>query len=85
MSIAQTVTPEIRAEDDGVVVLDVQNLRIHYQTPKGDVIAVNGISFQVAHGEILGVVGESGCGKTTTAMGIFRAVPAARLYCWRTG
>ena len=57
-------------------VLDVVNLRIHYETPRGDVIAVNGINFQVFQGEIVGLVGESGCGKSTVAMGILRAVPA---------
>lgn len=56
------------------VVLDVKNLRIHYETPRGDVIAVNGISFKVYRGEIVGLVGESGCGKTTAAMGILQLV-----------
>lgn len=56
------------------VVLDVRNLRIHYETPRGDVIAVNGISFKVYRGEIVGLVGESGCGKTTAAMGILQLV-----------
>ncbi len=64
-----------RAPNGRPVVLDVRDLRIHYRTPRGDAIAVNGISFQVYRGEIVGVVGESGCGKTTTAMGILRAVP----------
>ncbi|NLG98981.1 MAG: ABC transporter ATP-binding protein [Chloroflexi bacterium] len=58
------------------VVLEVNNLRIHYDTPKGDVIAVNGISFQVYRGEIVGLVGESGCGKSTAAMGILNLVQA---------
>jgi len=56
------------------VVLDVRNLRIHYETPRGSVIAVNGISFKVYRGEIVGLVGESGCGKTTAAMGILQLV-----------
>jgi oligopeptide/dipeptide ABC transporter ATP-binding protein len=56
------------------VVLDVKNLHIHYETPRGDVIAVNGISFKVYRGEIVGLVGESGCGKTTAAMGILQLV-----------
>lgn len=60
------------AEKD--VILDVKNLRIHYETPKGDVIAVNGVDFHVYKGEIVGLVGESGCGKTTTAMGILQLV-----------
>lgn len=58
------------------IVLDVKNLRIHYETPKGDVIAVNGISFNVKRGEIVGLVGESGCGKSTAAMGILDLVQA---------
>ncbi len=61
-----------QAEKD--VILDVKNLRIHYETPKGDVIAVNGVNFHVYKGEIVGLVGESGCGKTTTAMGVLQLV-----------
>src|SRR5262249_45436602 len=57
-------------------VLEVRDLRVHYSTPLGDVIAVNGISFNVQRGEILGLVGESGCGKSTTAMAILRLVQA---------
>ncbi len=56
------------------VVLDVNDLRVHYSTPRGDVIAVNGISFQVYQGETVGLVGESGCGKTTTAMALLRLI-----------
>ena len=60
--------------------LQVEDLRIHYETPEGDVIAVNGISFKVYRGELLGLVGESGCGKTTAAMGILRLVqPPGRI------
>jgi oligopeptide/dipeptide ABC transporter ATP-binding protein len=61
-------------------VLQVKDLRIHYETPRGAVIAVNGISFDVKRGETLGLVGESGCGKTTTGMGILRLVqPPGRI------
>lgn len=61
-------------------VLQVKNLRIHYETPRGDVIAVNGINFHVYKGETLGLVGESGCGKSTTVMGILRLVqPPGRI------
>jgi oligopeptide/dipeptide ABC transporter ATP-binding protein len=59
---------------DTQIALDVRGLHIHYQTPEGDVIAVNGVSFKVAKGELLGLVGESGCGKTTVAMGLLRLV-----------
>jgi oligopeptide/dipeptide ABC transporter ATP-binding protein len=60
--------------------LDVRDLRVHYPTPLGDVIAVNGVSFKVHQGETLGLVGESGCGKTTAAMAILRLVqPPGRI------
>jgi len=62
------------------IALSVEDLHIHYQTPEGDVIAANGVSFQVYRGELLGLVGESGCGKTTVAMGILRLVqPPGRI------
>ena len=56
------------------VVLDVRNLKVYYATPSGNVRAVDDVSFQVYEGEILGLVGESGCGKTTTAMAVLRMV-----------
>lgn len=62
------------------VVLDVVDLRVHYETPRGDVVAVNSVSFQIYKGETVGLVGESGCGKTTTAMAILRLVqPPGRI------
>ena len=61
-------------------VLEVKDLRVHYATPLGDVIACNGINFKVYRGETLGLVGESGCGKTTAAMGVLRLVqPPGRI------
>jgi len=54
------------------IVLDVQGLKVYYETPTGDVKAVDDVSFQIYQGEIVGLVGESGCGKTTTAMAILR-------------
>ncbi|MEM9952794.1 MAG: ABC transporter ATP-binding protein [Chloroflexota bacterium] len=65
---------------DQSVVLDVNDLHIFYETPKGDVRAVDGISFQLYEGETLGLVGESGCGKTTAAMGILQLIsPPGRI------
>jgi len=62
------------------IALDVRDLHVHYKTPEGDVIAVNGIYFKVYKGELVGLVGESGCGKTTAAMGILRLVqPPGRI------
>ena len=57
------------------VILDVRDLKVYYATPRGDVLAVNGISFKIHEGETLGLIGESGCGKSTAAMGILRLVP----------
>ena len=47
------------------VVLDVRGLKVYYATPAGNVRAVDDVTFQVYQGEILGLVGESGCGKST--------------------
>jgi peptide/nickel transport system ATP-binding protein len=52
--------------------LEVRDLRVHYRTARGPVHAVDGVSFTVNRGERFGMVGESGCGKTTTAMTILR-------------
>jgi len=61
-------------------VLEVQKLRVHYATPSGDVIAVNGVDLKVFEGETIGLVGESGCGKSTLAMSILRLVqPPGRI------
>jgi len=57
-------------------VLEVRDLRTHFFTDDGVVKAVNGVSFQVFPGETLGVVGESGCGKSVTALSILRLIPS---------
>ena len=55
--------------------LDIQNLKISFSTPSGKVTAVNGISFHLNQGETLALVGESGCGKTVSALSILRLLP----------
>lgn len=55
--------------------LNIKNLHIHYITEEGTVKAVNGINIDLNKGETLGLVGETGAGKTTTALGILRLVP----------
>lgn len=55
-------------------VLDVVDLHVHYDTPRGAVKAVNAFNLAVKPGEIVGLVGESGCGKTTVAMAILQMV-----------
>ena len=58
-----------------MALLDVRNLRIRYRTKKGDVHAVDDVSFTLERGEALGLVGESGCGKTTLALALMRLLP----------
>src|SRR5437868_1144443 len=54
--------------------LEVRNLKTHFPTRAGLVRAVDGVSFYVDRGELLGVVGESGCGKSITALSIMRLI-----------
>ena len=54
--------------------LEVDNLQTHFFTPSGVVRAVDGVSYTLRKGETLGVVGESGCGKSVTALSILRLV-----------
>ena len=56
-------------------VLEVKNLHVHYVTSDTTAKAVNGISFEVKEGEAIGLVGETGAGKTTTALSIMQLIP----------
>lgn len=56
-------------------ILSVENLHVVYETDENIVRAVNGISFEVLKGETLGIVGETGAGKTTTALSIIGLLP----------
>lgn len=55
--------------------LKVENLTMHYTTRAGDVKAVDDVSFVLAQGDSLGLVGESGCGKTSVALALLRLMP----------
>jgi oligopeptide/dipeptide ABC transporter ATP-binding protein len=56
------------------VLLDVRNLKTYFFTQEGIVKAVDGVSFQIRRNEVLGLVGETGCGKSVTALSIMRLV-----------
>lgn len=56
--------------------LDLQKLEVTFKTPGGNIHAVNGVSFSLKDGESLGVVGESGCGKSVTMLSLLRLVPS---------
>ena len=55
--------------------LSVKNLDVHYVTSEADVFAVNGVSFDLERGKTLGLIGETGAGKTTIARSILRILP----------
>jgi peptide/nickel transport system ATP-binding protein len=59
----------------GQPILSVQNLTMHYSTRKGEVSAVDDVSFDLREGDALGLVGESGCGKTSIATTLLKLLP----------
>ncbi|OQW60241.1 MAG: peptide ABC transporter ATP-binding protein [Proteobacteria bacterium SG_bin9] len=82
MSDALPVESSKPAKGARNVILDVTDLKIHFpvyggwlQKQVGSVKAVDGVSFQVHEGETLGLVGESGCGKSTTGLAVLRMLP----------
>ncbi|WP_130863472.1 ABC transporter ATP-binding protein [Bacilliculturomica massiliensis] len=64
-------------EKDEKLILDIQDLKVIYKTDIETVEAVNGISLKIEKGKTLGLVGETGAGKTTTALSILRLLPQA--------
>jgi peptide/nickel transport system ATP-binding protein len=56
------------------MMLEVNDLRVYFSSPRGDVKAVDGVDLSVGKGEVVGVAGESGCGKTTLALAVSRLI-----------
>ena len=73
---AEVTSLETRAQPSVDPVLEVADLVTEFRTPDGAGRAVNGVSFDVRVGETLGIVGESGCGKSVTALSILGLVPS---------
>jgi oligopeptide transport system ATP-binding protein len=57
------------------IILQVKNLKTYFKTDEGMVKAVDGVSFDLRKGETLGIVGESGCGKSVTNLSVMRLIP----------
>ncbi len=76
-----TLAPVVDARARSETLLDVQDLRVAFETSRGTVRAVEGISYRVRRGETVAIVGESGCGKSVSALAIMRllAKPAGRV------
>ncbi len=58
------------------VILELQDLHTHFFTDKGEIPAVDGVSLSVHKGEIVGIVGESGCGKSVTSLSVMQLIPS---------
>ncbi len=67
--------PLPKQADPAAPLLQVEDLAVHFSLPSGHVEAVRGVSFTMNDGEALGIAGESGCGKTTTALSLVRLLP----------
>ena len=62
------------ADNNDQLLLDVSDLKTYFFTEDGVVKAVDGVDFDIKRGEILGLVGESGCGKSVTVLSIMRLI-----------
>ena len=72
---AQRVWPLPKLADPTATLLEVEDLQVRFRLASGSVKAVDGVSFRLDDGEALGIAGESGCGKTTTALSLVRLLP----------
>jgi oligopeptide/dipeptide ABC transporter ATP-binding protein len=74
MTVAVAAVAEASQRSKEEFILEIEDLRTHFFTRDGVVRAVDGVSYNLAKGETLGVVGESGCGKSITALSILRLI-----------
>ena len=74
MTSTAVTGPDSTAAGQVENVLEISGLRTHFGTIDGTVKAVDGVSFEIKRGQTLGVVGESGCGKSVTAMSVMRLI-----------
>ena len=71
------MTATTLAANSGPMV-DVRDLTVRFHTARGEAVAVNHVSFDVRSGEVLGLIGESGCGKSVTLRALMKLLPPAR-------
>lgn len=64
-------------KNENRTILEVKNLKISFDTPEGEVQAVRGVNLAVKEGEVLALVGESGCGKSVLCKGMMKLLPAS--------
>jgi peptide/nickel transport system ATP-binding protein len=75
-SVAPSLTAQTRNHEPGDTLLEVRDLSVEFITPRGPAVAVDDVSFSIRKGEVFGLAGESGCGKSTVAHGIMRLIKA---------
>src|SRR3954466_505023 len=82
--IAAAIAPRDAAERSSPL-LEVQDLHVHFVTRRGTVRAVEGLTYDVKPGEVVAIVGESGCGKSVSALAVMRLIarPAGRIAAGR--
>ncbi len=73
----QPKNPELRGKKESELILDVRGLKTYFYTYEGVVKALEGVDLQIHKGETVGLVGETGCGKSVTALSILRLLPPA--------